>query len=60
MGKWQSIDKLFDGLHFDREVIVLCVRWYSAVGHSGYSAKLWEWTLLCGMASLRHGFDCDG
>ncbi|OUL78082.1 IS6 family transposase [Paraburkholderia hospita] len=28
MGKWQSIDKLFDGLHFDREVIVLCVRWY--------------------------------
>jgi transposase-like protein len=28
MGKWQSIDKLFDGLYFDREVIVLCVRWY--------------------------------
>jgi hypothetical protein len=28
MGKWQSIDKLFDSLHFDREVIVLCVRWY--------------------------------
>ncbi len=23
-----SIDELFEGRHFDREVIVLCVRWY--------------------------------
>jgi transposase-like protein len=28
MGKWPSIDRLFDGLHFDRKVIVLCVRQY--------------------------------
>jgi transposase-like protein len=21
-------DQLFDGRHFDREIIVLCVRWY--------------------------------
>ena len=23
-----SIDELFKGRHFDREIIVLCVRWY--------------------------------
>jgi transposase-like protein len=23
-----SVDELFKGRHFDREVIVLCVRWY--------------------------------
>ncbi len=23
-----ALDKLFEGRHFDREVIVLCVRWY--------------------------------
>ena len=23
-----SVDKLFKGRHFDREIIVLCVRWY--------------------------------
>jgi len=23
-----SIDYLFKGRHFDREIIVLCVRWY--------------------------------
>jgi hypothetical protein len=28
MGKLTDIDKLFEGRHFDREVIVLCVRWY--------------------------------
>jgi transposase-like protein len=28
MDKWQSIDNLFDGLPFDREVIVFCVHWY--------------------------------
>ena len=24
----QSMDELFEGRHFEREVIVLCVRWY--------------------------------
>ena len=28
MGKLKSMDALFEGRHFDREVIVLCVRWY--------------------------------
>jgi transposase-like protein len=28
MSKLKSLDKLFDGRHFDREIIVLCVRWY--------------------------------
>jgi transposase-like protein len=28
MGKLESIDELFGGRHFDREVIILCVRWY--------------------------------
>jgi hypothetical protein len=28
MSKRSSIEKLFEGRHCDREVIVLCVRWY--------------------------------
>ena len=28
MSKSGKIDRLFEGRHFDREVIVLCVRWY--------------------------------
>jgi transposase-like protein len=28
MSKLVDIDRLFNGSHFDREVIVLCVRWY--------------------------------
>lgn len=28
MSKLRNIDKLFEGRHFDREVIVSCVRWY--------------------------------
>lgn len=28
MSKLVDIDRLFSGRHFDREVIVLCVRWY--------------------------------
>jgi hypothetical protein len=27
-GKLQSVEGLFSGRHFDREVIILCVRWY--------------------------------
>src|SRR5258705_588991 len=28
MGKLKSMEELFEGRHFDREVIILCVRWY--------------------------------
>jgi hypothetical protein len=28
MGKLKAIAELFEGRHFDREVIILCVRWY--------------------------------
>jgi transposase-like protein len=28
MGKLEDLDNLFAGRHFDREVIILCVRWY--------------------------------
>src|SRR5260370_211534 len=28
MGELKSVDELFEGRHFDREVIILCVRWY--------------------------------
>lgn len=28
MSKLKSLDRLFDGRHFDREIILLCVRWY--------------------------------
>jgi len=28
MGKLKGMKELFAGRHFDREIIVLCVRWY--------------------------------
>ena len=28
MGKQEGVDELFEGRHFDREVMILCVRWY--------------------------------
>src|SRR5271156_91549 len=28
MARFLGLDELFEGRHFDREVIVLCVRWY--------------------------------
>jgi transposase-like protein len=28
MGKLKAVTELFEGRHFDREVIILCVRWY--------------------------------
>jgi transposase-like protein len=28
MSKLKDVEWLFNGRHFDREVIVLCVRWY--------------------------------
>jgi hypothetical protein len=27
MGKLMGVEQLFEGRHFDREVIILCVRW---------------------------------
>ena len=28
ISKRKGMDGLFDGRHFDREIIILCVRWY--------------------------------
>ena len=28
MAQFLSMDELFEGRHFDRDIIVLCVRWY--------------------------------
>ena len=28
MGKRKTIEDLFKGRHFEREIIILCVRWY--------------------------------
>ena len=28
MSELKIVEKLFKGRHFDREVIILCVRWY--------------------------------
>lgn len=28
MVRFSSLDELFEGRHFGREIIVLCVRWY--------------------------------
>jgi transposase-like protein len=28
MGKLKSVEELFEARHFDREIIILCVRWY--------------------------------
>jgi transposase-like protein len=28
MSKFKSLEEFFAGRHFDREVIILCVRWY--------------------------------
>ena len=28
MAAFSRLDELFEGRHFDREIIVLCVRWY--------------------------------
>jgi transposase-like protein len=31
MAGFVSLDGLFAGRHFDREIIILCVRWYSVL-----------------------------
>ena len=40
MGELKGIDELFEGRHFDREVIILCVRWY--LRFSSASAIWWR------------------
>ena len=30
MSELMGVEQLFQGRHFDREVIILCVRWYFA------------------------------
>ncbi|MGF7192366.1 transposase-like protein [Robbsia andropogonis] len=35
MGKPKGQSGLFDGRHFDREIIILCVRWYLATSSAG-------------------------
>jgi transposase-like protein len=37
MSKLKSLDELFAGRHFDRDVIILCVRWYLR-----YKLSLWD------------------
>lgn len=37
--KLQSLDELFGGRHFEREIIVMCVRWYPG-GNSGSTGSL--------------------
>ena len=34
MGKLMGVEQLFEGRHFDREVIILCVRWVSSPSSS--------------------------
>jgi len=34
MAGFPGLDELFEGRHFDREIIVLCVRWYLRFKHS--------------------------
>jgi len=37
MSKLTNLDKLFDGRHFDREIILLCLRWYLR-----HNLSLWD------------------
>jgi hypothetical protein len=46
MGKRNGVKDLFEGRHFDREVIILCVRWYlrfklSLRGPGGDDGRAW-------------------
>jgi hypothetical protein len=40
MNKPETLEALFVGRHFDREVIILCVRWYLRFKLRGGRAKL--------------------
>jgi transposase-like protein len=37
MSRLKSLNRLFDGRHFDREIILQCVRWYLR-----YKLFLWD------------------
>src|SRR4051794_138501 len=43
MAGFLSLGELFEGRHFDREVIVLCVRWYLRfkLSFSGTLVEMW-------------------
>ena len=34
MARFPGLDELFEGRHFDSEIIVLCVRWYFCASNS--------------------------
>jgi hypothetical protein len=38
MAGFVSLDGLFAGWHFDREIIILCVRWFL---HSNSASAIW-------------------
>jgi hypothetical protein len=40
MNKLKSLEGLFGGRHFDREIIILCVRWYLRYKLSSYRSAL--------------------
>jgi len=40
MSKLERPDELFAGRHFDREVILLCVRWYLRFRAGNFIAQL--------------------
>jgi hypothetical protein len=54
MRKLKDLEWLFNGRHFDREVIVLCVRWYLRYKLS--LRDLVEMMAECGL-SLAHTYD---
>jgi transposase-like protein len=51
LGKLKSVGELFSGRHFDREIIILCVRWYLRVKLS--FRDLVEMMAECGL-SIAH------
>jgi transposase-like protein len=54
MDELKEIDELFEGRHFDREVIILCVRWYLRFKLS--SRDLVEMMAERGAAPHRHSY----
>jgi hypothetical protein len=40
MNKLKDLEWLFSGRHFDREVIILCVRWYPRYRHCSVAAAI--------------------
>ena len=52
-----SIDDLFKGRHFDREIIILCVRWYLRFKLS--FRDLVEMIAERGISLVPHVIDCE-